>query len=155
MSSIQTFIDDYKKFQAEFQAKAQDKIKEIFEAFWEKNPAIKAVIWTQYAPHFNDGDPCVFSVNDPHFTNAEGEDLYDVSRWGEYEGDNEDIWSNYYFGGDYGTPAPEGVDEASTKELSNFLCSSVLSSAMEATFGSDSSVIATRQGFRVEYYDHD
>lgn len=155
MSSIQEFIDDYTKFQAEFQAKAQEKIKEIFTAFWEKNPAIKAVIWTQYAPYFNDGDPCVFSVHDPYFTNAEGKDLEDVSRWGEYEGEKEGIWSEYHFGGMYGADAPEGVDEQSTKELSNFLCSSVLAAAMEATFGSDSSVIATRAGFDIEGIDHD
>lgn len=155
MSSIQEFIDEYTKFQAEFQALAQSKIKEIFEAFWEKNPAIKAVTWRQYAPYFNDGDPCVFGVHAPYFTNAEGEDLMDISRWGEYEGEKEGIWSEYHFGGKYGPTVPEGVDEQSTKELSSFLCSSALSSAMEATFGSHSSVVATRAGFEIEEIDHD
>lgn len=155
MSSIQEFIDEYTKFQAEFQAVAQGKIKEIFEAFWEKNPAIKAVTWTQYAPYFNDGDPCVFSVHDPYFTNAEGEDMKDVSRWGEYEGEKEGIWSEYSFGGKYDGPVPEGVDAESTKELSSFLCSHALSSAMEATFGSDSRVVANRAGFDIEEIDHD
>lgn len=154
MSSIQEFIDEYTKFQAEFQAKAQKKIKEIFTAFWEKNPAIKAVIWTQYAPYFNDGDPCTFSVYDSYFTNAEGEDLNQISGE-EYEGENESVWVEYSFGGPYDGDTPEGVDVDSTKELSKFLCSSALEDAMKATFGDDCRVVATREGFQIEEYYHD
>jgi hypothetical protein len=39
-------------------------LNESFIEFFTKNPEFKSVFWTQYTPHFMDGDECVFSVND-------------------------------------------------------------------------------------------
>lgn len=39
----------------------------LAEAFWEffgTYPEAERIVWTQYTPHFNDGEACVFSVND-------------------------------------------------------------------------------------------
>lgn len=148
--TLDTLLSEFNQYKQEFQSQAQEKFKEYFIEFWGKNPAIKAVIWTQYAPYFNDGDPCTFRVNAANFTNAEGDDLSDVSRGGEYEGENESIWCDYHFGGTWGLPKPDGVDEESTKQLSGLIRSSEMESVMEMMFGSDSKVIATREGFQVE-----
>lgn len=46
-------------------------IKDMFKAFFENNPEIKAVGWTQGTPSFNDGDPCVFSVYEVQYSKEE------------------------------------------------------------------------------------
>jgi hypothetical protein len=97
-------------------------------------------------------------VNDPYFTNAEGKDLEDITSWGEYDGGKEDIWSEYSFTCKYGEVIiPEGVDPVSTESLSSLLTSKVMEPIMEATFGSDNTVIATREGFQVNDFsgEHD
>ena len=92
-TTIDSFIQEYTDFQNSFRQKATVKIKEVFKQFWEENPDIKVVVWTQYAPYFNDGDACVFRINDPTFSNATDEDDINDLRYGEYNGDNEDIWT--------------------------------------------------------------
>ena len=148
--TLDTLLSEFNQYKQEFQSQAQKKFKEYFIGFWEKNPAVKAVIWTQYAPYFNDGDPCTFKVHTADFTNAEGDDLSDISLWGEYYGENESIWCDYQFGGTWGLPKSDGVDEESTEQLSGLIRSSEMKSVMEMMFGSDSKVIATREGFQVE-----
>ena len=37
---------------------------EHFENFFDQCPELIEVQWTQYAPRFNDGDACIFGVND-------------------------------------------------------------------------------------------
>jgi hypothetical protein len=150
--SLDSLIQDFISYQEQFRKAATEKLKEFFVKFWEENPAIKAVTWVQYAPYFNDGNACEFSVNDPYFTNAEGKDLEEIDCWGGYEGGKEDIWSECSFSGRYGGVIPEGVDPVSTKSLSSLLTSEVMKPIMEETFGSDNTVIATREGFQVEDY---
>jgi hypothetical protein len=148
--TLDALLSDFNQYKQQFQTQAQEKFKDYFVEFWDKNPSIKAVIWTQYAPYFNDGEPCVFSVYDAYFTNAEGEDLNEVSWGGEYEGEKEGIWCDYSFGVSWRPPTPGGVNEESTKQLSKLICSNEMESVMEMMFGSDSKVIATREGFQVE-----
>lgn len=40
-------------------------------------PEVVKVEWCQYTPNFNDGDTCRFSVHDPIFYNAAGEEIYE------------------------------------------------------------------------------
>ena len=148
--SLDSLIQDFISYQEQFRKAATEKLKEFFVKFWEENSSIKAVTWNQYAPYFNDGDACEFSVNDPYFTNAEGEDLKEITSWGEYEGEKEDVWTDCQFTCQYGGVIPEGVDPISTKSLSSLLTSEVMKPIMEATFGSDNTVIATREGFQVD-----
>lgn len=43
------------------------KIGASLQALIAKYPLVEAIQWTQYTPGFNDGDPCLFGVNDLHF----------------------------------------------------------------------------------------
>lgn len=146
--SLDLLIQEFTEQQEKFRKDAQEKLKEYFAEFWEKNPAIKAVKWTQYAPYFNDGEPCEFSVHDPYFTNAEGDDLDDLSSWGEYDGEKEGVWSDQ-------DPEFDGVNVESTQSLAKLLTSSVISPVMKTMFGSDNVIVATRDGFSIDYADHD
>jgi hypothetical protein len=61
------------------------------DEFLAAHPEVEAVRWTQYTPYFDDGDPCVFSVNDPEVRLAGGteatpddeddEDDEEIGQW--------------------------------------------------------------------------
>jgi len=154
-NTMNELIEQFEEFQREFQTRARAEISKMFEKFWELNPEINAVVWTQYAPYFNDGEPCTFSVNDCVFTNAiEPEDL-DYIRWEDYDGEKEDIWACTLWGLKYlndNGVNPEGFNKGSMEALSKMLCNSAFEGPMLGMFGGDNRVIATRNGFQVEDY---
>jgi hypothetical protein len=90
-------IDEYIKRHNELthiaEAQGKELILEGFKAFFEAHPNVDAVRWTQYAPSFNDGDPCVFSVHDPevrYVTDAEGSSKPDQDEDDEDDEDEDD-----------------------------------------------------------------
>ena len=97
MSNLKTkfeqLLEDQAELQRKFQEQAQGMFKEITKEFFDKNPGITGVVWTQYTPYFNDGDTCEFSVGEPTFTNAPVDELSENVRWGEYEGETEGVWA--------------------------------------------------------------
>lgn len=164
MSSIQEEFDKLVEEQQEltkrFQAKAQELFKATTKEFFEKNPAVTAIVWTQYTPYFNDGDTCEFSVGDVYFTNANDEQLEDITSYGEYEGEDEEVWSESSWGFKYTMERhPEkdfsGIDLALADKFSALVQSSEMESVMEAMFGDHVRVTATRDGFDVRDHDHD
>ena len=166
MSELQTKFDTLIENQIElkkkFQAEAQSLFKDITKEFFDKNPGITAVRWTQYTPYFNDGDTCEFNVNDPTFTNASEEELENVSAWGEYEGENETVWAleSYYLHkiSDWCKEEREkvsNVDIDSCRMFAKMVCSSEMEDVMLAMFDDHVVVTATRNGFDVTDYDHD
>lgn len=66
----------------------QGDFNEIIKLFFDECPNVQAVVWSQYTPYFNDGDECVFRVNEPCFItkNFDPEDLQNPY---EYEDDDE------------------------------------------------------------------
>ena len=170
MSALQTAFDqllsDQAELQRKFQTQAQALFKDITKEFFEKNPGITGVVWTQYTPYFNDGDTCEFRVNDATFTNAPVGELCDV-RWGEYDGDVEGVWAcenigyvlnsdrDYYKETKDMILASGGVDVASCVLFNKAIGSSEMESVMQAMFGDHVQVTATRDGFDVNDYDHD
>lgn len=174
MSELQTkfeqLIAEQRDLSKKFQETAQGLFKETTKDFFEKNSGIKAIVWTQYTPFFNDGDTCEFSVNEPVFTNAEREDLEYVNPWGEYEGENEKIWVCETYSivhlYDDGRPWLDDTREAIKESgqtidikacdlFSRMIQSADFEPVMEAMFGNHVKVIATKDGFDVEEYDHD
>lgn len=164
MSTLQEEFDKLLEEQAElrtkFQAKAQELFKSVTKDFFDKNPGVQAIVWTQYTPFFNDGDTCVFGVNDPYFTNATAEQLEDFTAWGEYEGEDENVWSESSWGFKYEMERhPEkdfsGIDMAMVNKFATMIQSSEMEDVMEAMFGDHVRVTATRDGFDVDDHDHD
>ena len=66
----------------------QSSFNEIIKLFFEECPKVQAVVWSQYTPYFNDGDECVFRINEPHFI-VDGFDVDDLKDPYEYEDDDE------------------------------------------------------------------
>ncbi len=174
MTTIQTELDKLieaqRQLKQEFQTKAQGLFKSVTKEFFNKNPAITMITWTQYTPYFNDGEECVFSVYEPSFTNCPIDEKDDISRWGEYEGENEDVWAvtnpAYIIksGGIQYTKEKSAltalaeskqIDIASMEAFSNMIQSPEMKDVMRAMFEDHVTIIATREGFDVEEFEHD
>lgn len=88
--------EELKKTLQDFTKKFRDMyFGELFKAFFEENPEIHSIQWTQYTPYFNDGDECVFEVNDTTYNRST---FKESSEWDadSDEDDEDDI--DYYEG---------------------------------------------------------
>lgn len=162
---IDVLIEEFNRFQEEFRAKAQEEFKKVFEIYWEQNPKVYAVQWTQYTPYFNDGEACEFSVGDMWPMTED--------RYNEWKEDGEGYAEEYSFERDYDALKPDGStynwdeypwklpDDTWSQDEVNLAMSirNINTEAMEdifyGMFGDHVSVLATRDGFEVNDYDHD
>jgi hypothetical protein len=166
-SRFDALIEEQRALKAKFQTEAQAMFKDTMKEFFDKNPGITALKWTQYTPYFNDGDPCVFNVNDVTFTNATEDELDNVTAWGEYEGEDESVWvsqniayvlnsgSKYYQEEAAKIRAAGGFDEDSCDLIDKVIRSDEMEDIMKEMFGDHVVITATRDGFDVDDYEHD
>lgn len=140
-------LDMYQKLKKDMEKNAiavvSSRFKEIFETF----PEVKAIGWTQYAPYFNDGDACVFSVHEICFKLNELEEKSDEDE--DYDEDS-DFYRYPESDIPYGDKTPVGLAE---KELNNFADS--FENVFQEAFGEHSLVVCTREGFDIREYAHD
>lgn len=62
-SKLKELVENFKKEKKILQDQAKSLFLEASKELFNKNPEMKSFGWEQYAPYFNDGDPCVFSVH--------------------------------------------------------------------------------------------
>lgn len=131
----------------------QDDPLKLIEALDEllAHPGVISFKWTQYTPYWNDGEECEFSVLTDWNAGVKLE-------FGDEEGgEMEDGFYTWY-----DLRHTSELNGVSVSELQPKLAS--VSSAvgngshyvwLKETFGDHASVIATKDGFEVEFYDHD
>ncbi len=124
---------------------------------------VLSVRWDQYTDYFADGEPCTFSVHDPRIALTFGQvDDYDEDEF--Y--DTYDLWD--YADETLGWPEKSSDDNRvftrfgfNTKEIYDALeeFSDVHGSAFEEAlleaFGEHATVTATKDGFSIEFCDHE
>lgn len=86
IESLNTTIENLKSLRKTLMEQAQTAIKEAFEGFLKAHPQCKTVVWSQYTPYFNDGDGCIFSVNEPTFSPMLAEDIEGPNDVEDYDG---------------------------------------------------------------------
>lgn len=132
-------------------------LKSVLKELFTTIPEIKSIYWTQYAPYFNDGDSCTFSLNsiiisntDKAFVDYEGADLSDYL---DEDDDSENLWAI----DDYSIGKKEIPNKENLKLLKDFINTLHKSEELlEEIFGNHVKVIGTKSGFRIEdYSDHD
>lgn len=149
--------------------------KEIFEKYGDK---VGRFGWTQYTPYFNDGDPCVFSVNDlfihshadmqdPDF---EGNNYYESSEefygYSEKSTIHKTLWRRERDGHVSADPwRKEGYVEFENPNYDpkygdaftdiNVLRNLMDEDTLQTIFGDHCVVIASADGVEVEEYSHD
>lgn len=155
---IQSLNDNIKAKMAEVSAliKSEGKsaIADAMAGFFAKYPSIESVVWTQYTPYFNDGEPCEFGL-------GEFAVVGDLKSLGlkSYEDDNE---NNDYYEEGYPTESSCTIcwstKNETAKDIKGFLESleSLDDQVYLAVFGDHVRVVANRDGtFEVDEYDHD
>ena len=89
MNEIEILINDYEAKRKELHAQLKEKgskfFEPVFQKFFDSDPIIESVSWTQYTPYFNDGDECTFSshIEYPSF-NCDGDFQEYPEEW-DYE----------------------------------------------------------------------
>ena len=149
-SLIENLVAEYNKTKKEFMEKAQNALRGAFNEFFETNPEIGQVVWTQYTPYFNDGDECVFGVNDMFFTLStfEGEPQ-------DYEDDDAGCYgASFYSYNNANDADPVAKQRAAFRGFTNVI-RTIPDEIFKNSFGDHVKVIANRDGFNVEEYEHD
>ncbi len=143
--------ENIRKF-AEEQGKAA--FVSLFGELFDKHPHLQKIVWTQYTPHFNDGDVCEFGVGE-FYVYIDGDDLdenfYDYEV--PYRKYSEEECSKH----DWAIEANARYDRF-TEQLKTDIreAREIIPTALfEEVFGDGVKVSVTRFGIEVEEYDHD
>jgi hypothetical protein len=115
------------------------------------HPLVLSLKWTQYTPYFNDGDACEFGLHREPAVSIEGGD--------EDEGDYED---GFYSAWDLDGHYYEGLKKLELGDLydrlraaTDELYSGRHYDILAEKFGDPAEVVATKEGFHIEFYDHE
>ena len=113
--------------------------------FMVDNPEIEAIRWTQYIPWFNDGEPCLFAVNEIKFSTEKTveNDEGDYEDGFVYDNESNDSDDNYVTETTY----------QNFETLSEILHDS--EDSLQYAFGDHVQVTVTKDGIDVEEYEHD
>lgn len=121
-------------------------------------PEVQSIKWQQYTPYFNDGDACEFSIYEPRVQ---------VEGVAEDDGDYEDgyitawdiKWGNVIGPGEHNKevryPQVSAELGAAMQAFSDAAEGGAHEADLRKAFGDPAEVTATREGFDVEYYEHD
>lgn len=174
MSKLQDMIDQGKALKERMKSEGQDAVKEMFFDFFQKHPEVRAIVWAQYAPWFNDGDACEFSVNDLELRldlDKVAEDVRKVLGYLSNDDDSDseshesalknidedESYQNHYIkkaGLQKRRLTPEERSILDDFAKLNKTCQEA-EDVMELAFGNHVQVCATREGFKISTYEHD
>lgn len=140
IEKLEAAAKEFEKLRNEMNTKAKALLQGAFEDVFKRFDQVKAIVWTQYTPYFNDGDACTFSVGEPYFLTAE-----------EFEGHHEDAEDE-----DGNSVTISMHDDKELERfydvLSNFMADN--EDVLELMFGDHVTVKVTRDGVTTEEYEH-
>lgn len=139
-------IEKIKELKTMMQEQGETEILKMFTEFFENHPKAKAIRWRQYAPYFNDGDVCEFSVHDMYAKIVGGPE----DEAGDYDDGFLDASDTKSLGLEVDETLFSDLREIST------LASNVLEEVFQLVFGDDTMVTINRNGtIEKDDYDHD
>lgn len=146
-------IDDVEakltKMKEEARALAQKEFEHASQELFRLIPRLKALIWSQYSPYFNDGDECVFGVNSVSAMSFIPEDF-------DFQIPEDEEEQNHFIISDYDDENRESLSELEIRAInamSNFIETN--EELMEDLFGNHVYVILTADGADVQECSHD
>ena len=139
---LRAYKNEVKGLNEKLEKHGKQLLADEFKSFFENNPKVEKVRWTQYTPHFNDGDECTFSRHE--FQLSGDFDEHFVSGAATDEDGFYDSW-DLKKGTQLGTALKNLKDTFDNNTDDVFL----------TAFGDGVRVTATRRGFKVDDYDHD
>lgn len=137
---IATFLAKKAELDTTLKEQGHTMLNKLFTDFFDALPQIKTITWTMYTPYFNDGDTCVFRVNEVNFATRYPEDIEEFSAYG---GEEEAGW----------------VNARSNPVLSSFIVQFYAAESVLESLGDHAHVTVTNreEGVRIEVeeYQHD
>ncbi len=124
-----------------------DEIRQALDDLFS-HEEIEAIRWEQYTPYFNDGEPCEFGVHEASIKLVGDDD------GGDYEDGFVDLWSYRYKRRNLGQNGYSKW-EGDADRVSDLIGNGRHEVFMHETFGDPAQVTATREGFSIEFYEHD
>lgn len=177
IESLTNAASEMKRVEQETREKMQAIVSPALCEFVVKNgDIIESIAWTQYSPYFNDGEECVFSVNETRVrfnsSSFPEEIREEIEEGGDYEDGFYDSLDYLFLGYEsrwnkerpFTPPKFElpielltRVREVSSElsQISKLLQDNALSDSMQSLFGNHVRVVVTAGGIEVEDYDHD
>jgi hypothetical protein len=126
-------LSDIRKQKRELEEQMKQAFLDAVQAFFTKYPDTY-LVWAQYTPYFNDGDPCYFRVHTPEL---------------HFEGSDED-WG---YGDSCESSRLDKEGQEMVEEIIEFIEEE--SDLMERLYGTDSLVKLNKQGAEVSNYEDD
>lgn len=158
-SKLKQLAQQVRELQKKMADEGKEALHAAFREFFEAHPEVRSVVWTQYTPHWNDGDACSFSVNPMelklHEKAADDDtdwDSPDEDPYGKYFGDDEyscgEGCASAFLPNDGTSQLVKDYDDLSNS------CNDI-EDALRLTFGDHVMVVATKDGFDIQDHEHD
>lgn len=148
--SIKNLKNKLADFQIQIKKDGEELFKEVFKELFDQHPILEKVYFTAFTPHFSDGDENIYSRNDmyPVFIRESLPEDFKKS----YDDEN---WSYLGYELEYAKSLSE--EQAKAYEALSKLDSNLsgMGDVFKTIFGDHIAVLATREGFEVNEYDHD
>lgn len=145
-----------KKLQEFALAEGKSVIGAAFAKCFEPPTNLKAITWKQYTPYFNDGEACVFGVNDPYLHISDDDDSEDDYGDGKKSFDTYMILnrSENAYAKEKRALLEQAIGEASLRAFLE-LWPKLSDDILEAVFGDHVKIKITKDEVVVESYDHE
>jgi len=133
-SKLNEIVKHFNEEKSKIQKQARTLFTEAAKELFEKYPELASFGWEQYAPYFNDGDACVFSVHADYPT---------INGY--------DTGADRFVDGSYGNEDGELTNEQASfidkvKKPIAALINTLPDDIMQEIFGSDTRVTITQDG---------
>ena len=137
LSEFLTKMEEIKKQMVE---EGEKIFRKSMKTYFDRNPEVEGICWTQYTPYFNDGEACVFYVNE----------VYPVTK---------DALQKLEIDNVFGINCPYDVesdewDSPAGKELGHIF-RNIPGDVFETMFGDHAIIVMDRNKIQVEEYSHE
>ena len=169
-NNLKEYADHKKRFIEKISASLNDAFREFFEKVGDE---ITCITWNQFTPYFNDGEACVFSVNDVYFSNVPPSQIDDITDWGEYDGELDEVFSVLIseiksnergfrvkapLGRGFRVKTPLGLSQETIQaciDIDDVISDVYMKEILESVFGDHVVVRVTKSGIHTSEIDHD
>ena len=151
--AIQNLNKEIEETKKQFTEKGSKIFHKYCEEIFENFPEVKSFGWSQYTPYFNDGDECVFGVNEVDRINGYSD--YSDYADGEEDEEGENKQVNIYKNYDWDEKKSDPRSFEIVKTIRNFI-DSIPKDILKEIYGDHCKVTIYRDGnFDVDEYEHD
>ena len=140
---MENYAEKLEKLKKKYAEECKNTLIPEFKKIFDKYPQVKFFAWTQYSPHFNDGDECIFSANIDNYS------LYINGV------DGDGACDEYAMASSIDLNIPQNIRDEITKEICN-ITNNIGNEILEYMFGNHVKVTVYPNKIETENYtDHD